>query len=173
MRCLFKSYYRRTSLVGVQNLCWFFLHCFSWLYPVILPLLETNLSEWLNIQNRETPSSGPSLINSWPSPFPHFPQRTCKYQQHTIKYRVIVAPRAPAPPWRLWESPSSCWHCPLWWFLWTLAKEKSGGTWSDWRTVGGCTGSTHKHLSNQCQKTFIITCKEYGMFCLSLSVILK
>lgn len=38
--------------------------------------LGTNLSEWLNIQKRDNPSSGPSLTNSWPSPFPHLPHRT-------------------------------------------------------------------------------------------------
>lgn len=48
-----------------------------YLTQVILPLLGTNLSEWLNIQKRETPSSGPSSTNSWPSPLPHLPQRTC------------------------------------------------------------------------------------------------
>lgn len=51
---------------------------------VILPLLGTNLSEWLNIQKRETPSCGPSFTNSWPRPFPHLPHRTCmrKTQSH-------------------------------------------------------------------------------------------
>lgn len=44
---------------------------------VILPLPGTNLSEWLNIQKREIPSSGPSFTNSWPSPLPHLPHRTC------------------------------------------------------------------------------------------------
>lgn len=37
----------------------------------------TNLSEWLNIQKRDKPSSGPSFTNSWPSPLPHLPHRTC------------------------------------------------------------------------------------------------
>lgn len=37
----------------------------------------TNLSEWLNIQKRDKPSSGPSFRNSWPSPLPHLPHRTC------------------------------------------------------------------------------------------------
>lgn len=48
------------------------------LYCLSLPLLGTNLSEWLNIQKRDTPSSGPSFTNSWPSPLPHLPQRTLK-----------------------------------------------------------------------------------------------
>lgn len=46
-------------------------HC---LVPVYL--LGTNLSEWLNIQKRESPSSGPSLTNSWPRPLPHLPHNT-------------------------------------------------------------------------------------------------
>jgi len=40
--------------------------------------LGTNLSESLNIQKRDEPSSGPSFTNSWPSPFPHLPHRTLK-----------------------------------------------------------------------------------------------
>lgn len=40
--------------------------------------LGTNLSEWLNIQKRDKPSSGPSFRNSWPSPLPHLPHRTLK-----------------------------------------------------------------------------------------------
>lgn len=55
--------------------------------PLILPLLGTNLSESLNIQKREIPSAGPSFMNSWPSPFPHFPHRTCKYQQYTLQWQ--------------------------------------------------------------------------------------
>lgn len=38
--------------------------------------LGTNFSEWLNIQKRDCPLLGPSFTNSWPRPFPHFPQRT-------------------------------------------------------------------------------------------------
>lgn len=38
--------------------------------------LGTNFSELLNIQKRDMPLPGPSFINSWPSPFPHFPQCT-------------------------------------------------------------------------------------------------
>lgn len=40
--------------------------------------LGMNFSELLNIQKRERPLAGPSFTNSWPSPFPHFPQRTLK-----------------------------------------------------------------------------------------------
>lgn len=38
--------------------------------------LGMNFSELLNIQNRDSPLAGPSFTNSWPSPFPQFPQRT-------------------------------------------------------------------------------------------------
>lgn len=38
--------------------------------------LGTKRSELLNIQKRDWPCFGPSFTNSWPSPFPHFPQRT-------------------------------------------------------------------------------------------------
>lgn len=55
-------------------------------------------------------------------------------------------PLASDVPCRQWESPSSWWHCLPWWFLWKLAKETSGQTWSDWRTAGGYTGSTRTYL---------------------------
>lgn len=86
------------------------------------------------------------------------------YTTVAIKQSHCCSLRASAPPWRLWDSPSSCWHCPLWWFLWKLAKEKSGGTWNDWRTVGGCTGSTHKYLSSRDQNSHYLQGKKYGMF---------
>lgn len=62
---------------------------FSDSYFGTLPLFGTNLSELLNIQNREIPSSGPSLTNSWPSPLPHFPQSTWTPlpQHYTIEVR--------------------------------------------------------------------------------------
>ena len=45
--------------------------------------LGTNFREWLNIQNRDPFPSGPSLINSWPRGFPHFPQRTFRAEGST------------------------------------------------------------------------------------------
>lgn len=43
--------------------------------------LGMNLSELLNIQNRDCPRLGPSLRNSWPSPLPHLPQDTWQYKE--------------------------------------------------------------------------------------------
>lgn len=73
------------------------------LAAIILPLLGTNLSEWLKIQKRETPSSGPSFTNSCPSPLPHLPQRTCNCYVHSYYH----------PVWPVlflyFQSPSSRW----------------------------------------------------------------
>merc|ERR550519_3188291 len=48
---------------------------FSSPVPFPLPALSvgTNLRAWLNIQNLDLTPSGPSLRNSWPSPFPQRP----------------------------------------------------------------------------------------------------
>lgn len=123
---------------------------------IILPLLGTNLSEWLKIQKRDTPSCGPSFTNSCPSPLPHLPQRTCNCYMCSYHHPVwpvlflyflkSIFTLARDVPCRQSESPSSWWRCPLWWFLWKLAKEMSGQTWSDWRTVGGYIGSTRIYL---------------------------
>lgn len=50
--------------------------CFSF-WKHFVPL-GTNFRELLNIQKRERPRLGPSFTNSWPRPFPHLPQLTCK-----------------------------------------------------------------------------------------------
>lgn len=127
----------------------------TFMVAIILPVLGTNLSEWLKIQKRETPSCGPSFTNSCPSPLPHLPQRTCNCSIHSYHHPVWPVlfkvhhgadPLAPDVPCRQSESPSSWWRCLLWWFLWKLAKEMSGQTWSGWRTAGGCIGSTRIYL---------------------------
>lgn len=50
----------------------------AWLLtPVSSPsCFGTNLRECENIQNRDVLPSGPSFINSWPNPLPHFPHET-------------------------------------------------------------------------------------------------
>lgn len=117
---------------------------------IISPALGTNLSEWLKIQKRETPSCGPSFTNSCPSPLPHLPQRTCNCSTYSVnlsfRVRRRADPLAPPIPCRQSESPSSWWRCRLEWFPWTPAKGTSGETWSGWRTAGGCTGSTRIFL---------------------------
>lgn len=66
------------------------------------------------------------------------------FQQENWQHRT--GPLASDVPCRQWESPSSWWRCPPWWFPWKLAKETSGRTWSDWRTAGGYTGSIRTYL---------------------------
>lgn len=55
-----------------------------WYNQTVIPL-GTNFSESLNIQKRDRPLAGPSLINSCPSPFPHFPHRTWNNMKHLNK----------------------------------------------------------------------------------------
>jgi len=65
-------------------------------------------------------------------------------------------------PWRQWESPSSLWRCPLWWCLWTPARETSEQTLTDWRTEGGYTWSTHTSLQGKvdiCHHPCLLACK--------------
>lgn len=124
---------------------------------IVLPLLGTNLSEWLKIQKRDSPSCGPSFRNSCPSPLPHLPQRTC-ILSHVFNISILSGafkqdkaqhhtdPLASGVPCRRWESPSSWWRCPPWWSPWRLATGTSGQTWSDWRTAGGYTGSIRTYL---------------------------
>lgn len=118
---------------------------------VILPLLGTNLSEWLNIQKREAPSCGPSFTNSWPSPLPHLPHRTWEHKPGDViplaHFLLELNHAAMAKrPWRRSESPSFWWRCPLWWCQWRPARGTSGRTWTDWRTVDGYTGRTRTYL---------------------------
>lgn len=71
----------------------------------------------------------------------------CVKDAAAVKQSVTpLAVRTSVVPCRQWESPSSWWHCPLWWFQWKPAKETSGQTWSGWRTAGGYIGSTHTYL---------------------------
>lgn len=150
--------FRRTSLVGIQvtNVAktTFFYFLFFRLFCLALPCYPTFTGDKLERvaeYSKTWDSFFRAIINKlMAQPIPTLSTKdlqisTIYYSGNKIKSHCC-APRASAPPWRLWESPSSCWHCLLWWFLWRLAKEKSGGTWSDWRTVGGCTGSTHKFL---------------------------
>lgn len=57
-------------------LCWTGSRLTRFYSPPSTLSLETNLSELLNIQKRDWPLFGPSLMNSWPRPLPHFPQDT-------------------------------------------------------------------------------------------------
>jgi len=56
--------------------------------------LGTNFSELLKIQKRDCPLPGPSFTNSWPSPLPHFPQRTLyapglSWRLETLSSRMV------------------------------------------------------------------------------------
>lgn len=55
---------------------------------IIIPL-GMNFSELLNIQKRDCPFLGPSFINSWPSPFPHFPQRTWRWTSEHLSQVIL------------------------------------------------------------------------------------
>lgn len=121
---------------------------------IIIPLVM-NFSELLNIQKRDSPFLGPSFINSWPSPFPHFPQRTWRWTSEHLSQVFLHSFSIHARSWKTFHSqgfylfiyflltspympqafPHVWRHCPHGWSLWKLAMETSAHTWCGWRTA--------------------------------------
>ena len=133
--------------------------------------LGTKRSELLNIQKRDWPCFGPSFTNSWPSPFPHFPQRT-----YMTTYFKFMFESKPMPhmnihsdcnvclqgnkcciPWRRPTSPLAWRGYFREWFQWMLAMVTNARIWTYLGKAHGHTPHTHRCLmentQGQCRAT--------------------